>query len=330
MKNNMTLRDTLSLLATIIIAFGVTGCAPKQEEQSSFATPEAAMAAFVAALQANDTARLQQLLGPGTEELLSSGDPVADKADRENFLVRYQAKNSLVTEGDKVTVVMGEQDWPMPVPIVKRDGKWHFDGAAGVDEIIYRRVGANELGAIDVCRGFVNAQLDYASEGHDGDPAGIYALKLLSDPGMQNGLYWKTEEGESPSPAGPFVAAAASEGYRAPGAERAPYHGYYYRMLYAQGANANGGAREYFKDGLLTEGFALIAWPADYGSSGVQTFMVNQDGVVFQKDLGEETATVVETIKLFDPDNSWMAIAPAEPTTTSAEATIDAPMNAGQ
>jgi hypothetical protein len=197
------------------------------------------------------------------------------------------------------------------VPLVQRDGKWAFDGEAGIDEMIYRRVGANELGAIDVCRGFVSAQLEYASEGRDGDPPGIYALKLISDEGLHNGLYWQTAEGEPESPAGPFVAAAAAEGYRrAEGEARTPYHGYYYRMLYAQGPNANGGARDYFKNGLLTEGFALVAWPADYGSSGVMTFIVNQDGVVFQKDLGEDTAVAVESIQSFDPDSSWTAIVP--------------------
>jgi hypothetical protein len=162
-----------------------------------------------------------------------------------------------------------------------------------------------------VCRGFVSAQLEYASEGRDGDPPGIYALKLISDEGMHNGLYWPTAEGEPESPAGPFVASAAAEGYRrAEGDARNPYHGYYYRMLYAQGPNASGGARDYFRDGLLTQGFALVAWPADYGSSGVMTFVVNQDGVVFQKDLGEDTDVAVESIQVFDPDSSWTAIAP--------------------
>jgi len=237
---------------------------------------------------------------------------VQDAGDRAEFLAGYAAKRSFVDDGaDRKILVIGEQDRPMPVPLVKRDGKWAFDGEAGIDELIYRRVGANELGAIDVCRGFVSAQLEYASEGRDGDPAGIYALKLISDEGMHNGLYWPTAEGEPESPAGPFVAAAASEGYRrAEGDARTPYHGYYYRMLYGQGANANGGAREYFKDGLLTQGFALVAWPADYGSSGVMTFIVNQDGVVFQKDLGEDTAVTVESIQSFDPDSSWTAIVP--------------------
>jgi hypothetical protein len=290
------------------LAFTLGGCAKK--DPNAFDTPEAAAAALVAALEKDDLATAAALLGGGAEELLDSGDAVTDKADRAGFVASYKAKNALVDDGpDRKTLVIGPDDWSMPVPLVRRDGRWRFDGEAGIDELIYRRVGANELGAIDVMYGYVNAQIEYASEGRDGDPAGIYALKLLSDPGMQNGLYWETADGEPPSPAGPFVAAAAEEGYRS-GAERPPYHGYYYRMLYAQGENANGGARDYFKDGLLTEGFALIAWPADYGSSGVQTFIVNPDGVVFQKDLGEDTATVVETIKAFDPDSSWTAIAP--------------------
>jgi hypothetical protein len=215
-------------------------------------------------------------------------------------------------DGETANLVVGPDDWSLPIPIVKRDGKWAFDGEQGIDELIYRRVGSNELGAIDVMYGFVNAQLAYAAEGRDGDPPGIFAIKLMSDPGLHNGLYWETAEGEPESPAGPLVASAAAEGYTAGTEGRQAYHGYYYRMLYAQGTNANGGAKEYFKDGVLTEGFAAIAWPSDYGSSGVMTFVVNQDGVVFQKDLGDDTATVVEGIKLFDPDATWTAIVPPE------------------
>ena len=313
----MSIKNTLHIALAVVGLMIAAGCAKKPEPQDTaaaagFDTPEAAVAALVGALEKNDVGQLKALLGPGSEELLNSGDAVQDAGDRADFLARYGAKHALVDEGaDRKVLVTGEDEWPMPVPLVKRDGKWSFDGEAGVDELIYRRVGANELGAIDVSRGFVSAQLEYASEGRDGDPAGIYALKLISDEGLHNGLYWPTAEGEPVSPAGPFVAAAASEGYRrAEGDARTPYHGYYYRMLYAQGANANGGARDYFKNGLLTEGFALVAWPADYGSSGVMTFIVNQDGVVFQKDLGEDTATVVETIQVFDPDSSWTAIAP--------------------
>jgi hypothetical protein len=320
----MSIKNTLRIALAVVGLAIAAGCAKKPEPQDAavaagFDTPEAAVAALVAALEKNDLGQLKVLLGPGSEELLNSGDAVQDASDRADFLARYGAKHALVDDGaDRKVLVTGEDDWPMPVPLVKRDGKWSFDGEAGVDELIYRRVGANELGAIDVCRGFVSAQLEYASAGRDGDPPGIYALKLISDEGLHNGLYWPTAEGEPESPAGPFVAAAAAEGYRrAEGEARTPYHGYYYRMLYAQGPKANGGARDYFKDGLLTQGFAMVAWPADYGSSGVMTFIVNQDGVVFQKDLGEETATVVESIQAFDPDSSWTAIAPPaeEPTT---------------
>jgi hypothetical protein len=296
----------------------ITACA-KVEQHASFKTPQEAVDAFVAAVQKGDEAELRKLLGPDVDELLASGDAVQDKANRQRFLDLYQAKHSLSEEGSgKMVLVVGGDDWPFPIPVVQQDGKWRLDGAAGADELIYRRVGRNELGAIDVCRGFVAAQQEYASEGRDGDPAGIYALKLISDEGMHNGLYWPTAEGEPPSPAGPFVASAAEEGYRR-GEGRTPYHGYYYRLLYAQGANANGGAKEYFSDGVMTQGFALVAWPADYGSSGVQTFIVNQDGVVFQKDLGEDTATAVEAIRSFDPDSSWTAIAPpAEETAAPA------------
>jgi hypothetical protein len=314
---NMTNTLRASRLRIAAILFGLviaTGCAKQSVDDGTFKTPEDAVSALVTALQKDDVAGLQALLGPGSEELLNSGDVVQDASDRAAFLAAYESKHALIDDGaDRKILVTGQDDWPMPIPIVKRAGGWQFDGEAGSDEMIYRRVGGNELGAIDVCRGFVNAQLEYASEGRDGDPAGIYALKLVSDEGLHNGLYWPTEEGEPPSPAGPFVAAAAAEGYRrAEGDERAPYHGYYYRMLYAQGENANGGTRDYFKDGLLTEGFALVAWPADYGSSGVQTFIVNQDGIVFQKDLGEDTATAVEAIQSFDPDSSWTAIVPPE------------------
>lgn len=313
----MSIKNTLRIALVVVGLAIAAGCAKKPEPQDAaaaagFATPEAAVAALVAALEKNDLGQLKALLGPGSEELLNSGDAVQDASDRAGFLAAYGAKQAIVDDGtDRKVLVIGEDDWPMPVPLVQRDGKWAFDGEAGIDEMIYRRVGANELGAIDVCRGFVSAQLEYASEGRDGDPPGIYALKLISDEGLRNGLYWPTAEGEPESPAGPFVAAAAAEGYRrAEGEARTPYHGYYYRMLYAQGANANGGPRDYFKDGLLTQGFALVAWPADYGSSGVMTFIVNQDGVVFQKDLGEDTATAVESIQAFDPDSSWTAIAP--------------------
>jgi hypothetical protein len=310
MTSRRTIFPVLVVASLIGLALLGGGCSHRQDEAKSFATPDEAAAALVAAFEQNDLDSAASLIGPQAVELLDSGDPVADKADRAEFIAAYEAKHAFVDEGaDRKTLVIGEDDWPMPIPLVQREGRWAWDGAAGVDELIYRRVGANELGAIDVMRGFVAAQQEYASEGRDGDPPGIYALKLLSDPGLHNGLYWEAADGDAPSPAGPFVAAAAGEGYRT-GAQRTPYHGYFYRMLYAQGPNARAGEREYFRDGLLTEGFALIAWPAEYGSSGVQTFIVNDDGVVFQKDLGEETTTAVERIQKFDPDQTWIAVVP--------------------
>jgi hypothetical protein len=216
---------------------------------------------------------------------------------------------------------LGNDDWPMPIPLVHRDGRWYFDGAAGADEIVYRRVGRNELGAIAVCRGFVDAQNEYASKDRDGEGAGVYAQKLVSDPGTHNGLYWPTAEGEEPSPVGEFVADAAAEGYKAGAA--APYHGYRYRQLFRQGENANGGAKEYFERGVLANGFALVAWPADYGASGVMTFIVDQDGVVFQKDLGDDTNAVVDAMKSFDPDSSWTAVVEPEATGATSEGVTD-------
>lgn len=277
-----------------------------QVEHQSFDTPQAAVEAFAAALERGDTAALEGLLGPGSETLVSSGDAVQDAADRKEFLDAYRTRSAIVEDSkDRRTLVIGDNDWPFPVPLAKRDGRWLFDGEAGVDELIYRRIGANELGAISVCRGFAEAQNEYASTGHDGDPAGIYALKLLSDDGRQNGLYWPTAADESPSPAGEFVAIAAAEGYRRnPGA----YHGYRYRMLYRQGRNAAGGARDYFEDGLLTQGFAMVAWPAEYGVSGIMSFIVNQDGTVLQTDLGADTEARVAAVSSFDPDRHWTKV----------------------
>ncbi|MCU0759626.1 MAG: DUF2950 domain-containing protein [Steroidobacteraceae bacterium] len=273
-------------------------------EQDAFATPEAAFEALVVHLEKGDDARLARLLGPGVDELLRSGDAVQDAADAADFVAAYRARHLLEADGDtRRTLLVGTDEWPLPIPAVQRAGKWYLDGNAGADELVYRRIGANELGALDVLAGFVEAQQEYAAEGHDGDPPGIYALKLISDPGLQNGLYWETDEDEPESPAGAFVAAAAAEGYRA--AAGVPYQGYRYRMLYRQGANADGGAREYFADGLLTRGFALLAWPAEYGVSGVMTFVINQDGVPFQKDLGEATAESVAGVTAFDPDPTW-------------------------
>jgi hypothetical protein len=204
---------------------------------------------------------------------------------------------------------VGADDWPLPIPLVKEQGRWHFDGAAGVEAIVKRRIGANELRTIDVMHSYVTAQEEYAAMGHDGAAAGVYAQQLRSDPGKHNGLYWEpSSPGELPSPAGPFLAAATAEGYGMTKGE--PYHGYLYRPLLSQGSSARGGSRDYLVNGKLTGGFALIAYPVDYGASGIMTFIVNQDGVVWQRDLGENTTTDVASIRQFNPDSKWTPIPP--------------------
>ena len=304
-----------AILVAAALSAGLAGCTKKHEHES-FASPEDAVAALVDAGRKSDLARLEELFGPGSESILASGDPVADKKARADFVAMYDEKHALVPEGDdKFELQVGPEDWPMPVPVVRRDGKWYLDGAAGADELVYRRIGRNELGAIAVCRGYVDAQHDYATVDHDGEGAGIYAHKLVSDPGTQNGLYWQAAEGEAQSPVGPFIAAAAAEGYKS---GNGAYHGYRYRPLFRQTENANGGAIDYFDKGVLRNGFALIAWPAQYGVSGVMTFIVDQDGVVFQKDLGDDTEAAVAAIDAFDPDSSWTAVTESEDAVAAA------------
>jgi Protein of unknown function (DUF2950) len=274
-------------------------------DQKTFATPDEAVKALMAAVESNNQDELLAVFGPDAKDLVSSGDDVQDRNSRAAFVKSYKAKHAIIAEDPNTRVLqVGAKDWELPIPIVLADGRWHFDTAAGKQEIIYRRIGDNELGAIAVCRGTIAAQRDYAAEGHDGLPAGIYAGKLRSDPGKHNGLYWEAADGEPASPAGPFLAQAAGEGYQ----KGDPYHGYYYRGLKAQGAAAPGGAKSYLVDGVLKGGVALIAYPAQYKVSGVMTFVINQDGVVYQKDLGESTTEAAKAITEYNPDSSWTKV----------------------
>jgi hypothetical protein len=283
----------------------------KADTQTSFATPDDAVAALVAAGERADTAALQAMLGPGTAGLLSSGDPVQDQKERDGFLKRYTAYHELV-EGspDNLVLLVGEDRWPLAIPLLRRSGRWYWDGAAGARELIVRRIGANELRTIDVMHGFVAEEQDYAASGHDGASRGVYTQKLRSSPGKQDGLFWETAPGQPLSPAGPGIAAANAEGYAVTGTLANPYHGYLFRPLTSQGPDAEGGTRDYLVDGRLTNGFAWLAYPSVYGTSGVMTFMVNQDGVVWQRDLGADTAQAATAIQQFNPDDRWTPLAP--------------------
>jgi len=296
------------LLALLLLA----GCAKPPASttaQRGFDSPESAVTALVTALEERDRATLVAMLGPDSDALLSSGDAVADSTARADFLARYEEKHELVAGGpDDLVLQVGADDWPFPIPIVRRGGKWILDTAAGKDEIVRRRIGGNELQTIEVMHGYVAAQDDYASAAHDGVPAGTYARAIRSEPGKQNGLFWEVAEGEKQSPAGPLLAEASAEGY---GAAGAPYHGYRFRMLTAQGPAAAGGARDYVVDGRQIGGYAMVAWPASYGTSGVMSFLVNQDGIVWQRDLGDGTEQAAAAITRFDPDSLWTPI-PAE------------------
>jgi hypothetical protein len=238
-----------------------------------------------------------------------SGDPVSDKERRKKGIEAFDRKNSLVKEGEKMVLVIGENDWPFPIPLVKQGEKWIFDTEAGRVEILNRRIGQNELSTIRTMHEIVDAEREYAMVDRDGDGLVEYAGKFLSDPGKKNGLYWQTKEGEEPSPLGELVAKAKAGGYTKGSTQKPePYNGYYYLMLNKQGKNASGGAFDYVVKGKQIAGFAVVAYPAKYGNSGVMTFMVNQDGVVYQKDLGRNTEKAAKAVKKFDPDKTWKKV----------------------
>jgi hypothetical protein len=312
-----------ALTALVLMAGALLVSCKPAPPAGMFASPEQATEALVAALRKKDKAALAQLFGPGGEPILDSGDPVADESDRVEFLAAYDKKHALIGSGKHSrTLQIGERDWPLPVPLVHKDGFWRWDGAAGAEELVFRRIGENELQLIRAMQTYVEAQLEYAAQAHDDQPAGLYARRLMSTPGTQDGLYWPAVEGETESPIGPLIAEAGSEGYSAPtpGADStAPYHGYRLRMLLAAGPAADGGARDYLVDGKLTGGFSLLAVPAEYGNSGIMSFMVDQHGVVFQTDLGADTATVAAAITVFDPGEGWAPV-PAESMLASDQA----------
>lgn len=276
-------------------------------KQKSYASPEEAVKALVDAVKANNNDELLAIYGPGSEDIISSGDEVADKTHRERFVSAYAEMNKLEKEApDKVVLHVGSRDWTLPIPIVKKGERWIFDTNAGREEILNRRIGRNELSVIEVLYAYVHAQHEYASKDRDGNGSLEFAQKLVSTNGKHDGLYWEVKEGEEMSPFGPLAAKAAKEGYTAKeGDGSSPYHGYFYKILKGQGKNAPGGQYDYVVNGKMVLGFALVAYPAKYRSSGIMTFIVNQEGVVYEKDLGMDTAKIAQAMKRYDPDSTW-------------------------
>ena len=276
--------------------------------QDSFDSPAAAAKALVAAAKTGNREEVLKILGTDSTDVISSGDEVADRNASEIFVEAFEEKNSLEPEGDETTIlVVGDDDWPFPIPLVKNEGKWEFDTDAGLEEILLRRIGRNELSAMQASLAYVVAQNEYAALDVDGRSPAPYAQRFLSSPGEKDGLYWQSDDGESPL--GALFAEASDEGYEFTG-EPKPYHGYYYRILTRQGEEAKGGAFDYVVDGRMIGGFGLVAHPAEYGNSGIMTFMVNHDGVLFEKDLGPDTAEVVAEIEDFGPDSTWKVVEP--------------------
>lgn len=275
--------------------------------QKTFSSSSEAVQALVEAAKSGDPAQLEPLLGPQAPQLIASGNVGAAKELLAGFVKAYGEKHSLSVEAQGFEYLqVGTNDWPFPFPIV-RDGKvWYFDVDRGNQEILDRRIGRDELGAIAVCEGYVQSQIQYASKGRDGNPGGVYAQRFHSNTGKQDGLYWPVSKGEHESPMGPLVAtASAAERVGQPEGSPVPYYGYFYRILTEQGPDAPGGAKSYIADGKLTGGFALIAYPAEYRSSGVMTFIVNQDGVIYQQDLGDQTDELASKATAYNPDSSW-------------------------
>ena len=281
--------------------------------QQTFKTPEEAATALVNAAKSGDSKSIVTVLGPDGEDIVSSGDEVADAATRAKFIAAFDSKHTIAMEGDsKAIMVVGPDDFPLPIPLVRKDGLWRFDTAAGREEIVFRRIGENELDAIQSALAYVDAQDEYAEKDRTGAGVNTYAQRIISQPGKKDGLYWPTSQGEPPSPLGELIAEATKQGYRV-GAGRSPFHGYYFKILTKQGAAAAGGELEYIVNGKMIGGFALVAYPAEYRNSGVMTFIVNHAGTVFQKDLGPNTAQVAERMTAFNPDKTWRAVTDTEP-----------------
>jgi hypothetical protein len=273
--------------------------------QKTFSSPDEASRALIRAVQSGNEQDLLEIFGTDGKEIISSGDKVEDQKNRDAFAEKYQRMNRLVKEPDgTVRLYVGAENWPMPIPLVNKKDAWYFDTSAGKEEILFRRIGRNEIATIAVLRELVAAQKEYYAKTHD-DGVKQYAQKFVSDEGKHNGLYWNASNRENESPIGPLVAYASSEGYAK---KLSPFQGYYFRVLMGQGNYASGGAKNYVVNGQMTRGFAFLAYPAEYANSGVMSFIVDQDGVLYQKDLGPKTAELANALREYDPDKTWSRV----------------------
>jgi hypothetical protein len=298
----------LGKLACLTAAIVILASVSVANAQQSFKTPEDAVDALVSAVKDAWPKGVVAVIGRDGVDIVSSGDKVADEAIRQKFLATYDVKHQVTMEGnDKAVLVIGQNDFPFPIPLTRKRGEWRFDSDAGRLEILYRRIGRNELDAIQACLAYVDAQNEYAEKDRTGAGVATYAQRIVSHPGKKDGLYWPGPQGDDASPLGELVAQATNEGYLI-GGDRTPFHGYYFKILTRQGPTAPGGAVDYVVRGKMIGGFALVAYPAQYGNSGVMTFLVNHTGAVFQKDLGPRTTKLAERITSFNPDQTWKKV----------------------
>ena len=311
-KHHGTAFKNRALLLALLIPLAAcnnTSNKPPETSTKAFASPDEAGSALITAVKSGDQTALLAIFGPDSKELISSGDAVQDKNIGKAVAERYEAMHRWrkMPDGSQILLI-GADNFPFPIPLKKNSDGWFFDTAAGKEEVLSRRVGRNELAVIDVCEAVADAQAEYYAHPHDGQPAKQYAAKLLSDPDKHNGLYWKAEDGQPASPLGPLIASATTEGYAANPSGHTAFHGYYFHMLKGQTDKTPGGPKEYMVNGKMT-GFAFVAYPAEYGNSGVMTFIINQDGVLLQKDLGKTTAETATAMTEFDPDPGWKIVA---------------------
>ena len=302
---------TIKWCACALIAALLLTSRASAQPAKVFASPEDAVKALIGAAKAGQVADLVSILGADGKELIESSDSATARQNRRVFIVATGEQWHLEdAAANRKTLVIGNEDWPFPVPLVREEGGWRFDTAAGSEEVIARRIGRNELAVIATAHAYVTAQRRYAEQAHDGNPSGVHAMRFASDPGKENGLYWPAKDGQPRSLLGDLVAQAAAEG-RAVGGERSqpsPFHGYYFRILLSQGSAAKGGKKQYVAKGLMSGGFALVAWPAQYDVTGVMTFVVNQDGIVHEKDLGPDTDAAARKMTAYNPDKSWRQV----------------------